>query len=72
MGVQCVASMELELGDGFCSSKWLTRSVMGFACAFDPLAVPLAGRGLLRFRGEKGPEFLKTLNGNNRKIITLR
>ena len=63
MGVQCVAPMELELGDGFCSSKWLTRSVMGFACAFDPLAVPLAGRVRFTVSRENRTEFLKTLNG---------
>ena len=71
MGVQCVAPMELELGDGFCSSKWLTRSVMGFACAFDPLAVPLAGRGTEISRGKR-TRLSEDTEWDNRKINTLR
>ena len=57
MGVQCVASMELELGDGFCSSKWLTRSVMGFACAFVTLCCAFGWTRFTNFEGKKNPNF---------------
>ena len=44
MGVQCVASMELERS---CRACVVGRSVVGCLCLLFLFAVPLAGRGLL-------------------------